>query len=218
MDKKIEVYVSFYKDYYIYKSEIFKPFFVGNALKKNELNIPGDNTGENISEKNSTFNELTLTYWAWKNSMQDYIGFGHYRRYFVYNRISLLRRIFLKITKKRFKREKKLEVIRKIRDFEKKIVKEIENYDIILPKPIIMSRTLKEQYGDEHYIEHYEKMGEVINELFPQMYKSFLQASNKNTFYIANMFIFKRDIFEDYCNFVFKVLFKLEKILEVPKE
>ena len=218
MDKKIEVYVSFYKDYYIYKSEIFKPFFVGNALKKNELNIPGDNTGENISEKNSTFNELTLTYWAWKNSMQDYIGFGHYRRYFVYNRISLLRRIFLKITKKRFKKEKKLEVIRKIRDFEKKIVKEIENYDIILPKPIIMSRTLKEQYGDEHYIEHYEKMGEVINELFPQMYKSFLQASNKNTFYIANMFIFKRDIFEDYCNFVFKVLFKLEKILEVPKD
>ena len=50
MDKKIEVYVSFYKDYYIYKSEIFKPFFVGNALKKNELNIPGDNTGENISD------------------------------------------------------------------------------------------------------------------------------------------------------------------------
>ena len=32
------------------------------------------------------------------------------------------------------------------------------------------------------------------------------------------MFIFKRDIFEDYCNFVFKVLFKLEEILEVPKD
>ena len=218
MDKKIEVYVSFYKDYYIHKSEIFKPFFVGNAIKKNNLNIPGDDTGDNISEKNLTFNELTLTYWAWKNSMQDYIGFGHYRRYFVYDKISLLRRIFLKLTKKRFKKEKKKEVIREIKNFEKEIVKEIDNFDIILPKPIIMSRTLKEQYGDEHYIEHYEKMGEVINKLFPQMYKSFLQASNKNTFYIANMFIFKRDIFEDYCNFVFKVLFKLEEILEVPKD
>ena len=218
MNKKVEVYVSFYKDYYIHKSEIFKPFFVGSAIKKNNLDIPGDNTGDNISKKNLTFNELTLTYWAWKNSMQDYIGFGHYRRYFVYGKISLLRRIFLKITKKRFKKEKKMEVIRKIKEFEKEVVKEIDNFDIILPKPIIMSRTLKEQYGDEHYIEHYEKMGEVINELFPQMYKSFLQASNKNTFYIANMFIFKRDIFEDYCNFVFKVLFKLEEILEVPND
>ena len=51
MNKKVEVYVSFYKDYYIHKSEIFKPFFVGSALKKNNLDIPGDNTGDNISKK-----------------------------------------------------------------------------------------------------------------------------------------------------------------------
>jgi len=69
-------------------------------LKKQGVKLLVTGAKENISEKNSTFNELTLTYWAWKNSMQDYIGFGHYRRYFVYNRISLLRRIFLKITKK----------------------------------------------------------------------------------------------------------------------
>lgn len=218
MKNKIEIYVSFYKDYYIHKSEIFKPFFVGSAIKENNLGIDGDDTGEHISEKNSTFNELTLTYWAWKNSTQEYIGFGHYRRYFVYDENSLLRRFFLKVTKKKFNNTKKKEVIRKIKKFEEKIKKEIDNFDIVLPNPIIMSRTLREQYGDVHYIEHYDKMGEVINEKFPDMYESFLQASNKNTFYIANMFIFKRDIFEDYCNFVFTVLFELEKILEVPKE
>ena len=210
MKNKIEIYVSFYKDYYIHKSEIFKPFFVGSAIKENNLGIDGDDTGEHISEKNSTFNELTLTYWAWKNSTQEYIGFGHYRRYFVYDENSLLRRFFLKVTKKKFNNTKKKEVIRKIKKFEEKIKKEIDNFDIVLPNPIIMSRTLREQYGDVHYIEHYDKMGEVINEKFPDMYESFLQASNKNTFYIANMFIFKRDIFEDYCNFVFTVLFELE--------
>ena len=40
-----------------------------------------DNTGENISEKNSMYCELTAQYWAWKNLNADYYGFFHYRRY-----------------------------------------------------------------------------------------------------------------------------------------
>ena len=37
----------------------------------------GDNTGDNISEKNRTFCELTTQYWAWKNVDADYYGFCH---------------------------------------------------------------------------------------------------------------------------------------------
>ena len=41
-----------------------------------------DDEGDNISNKNKTYCELTAQYWAWKNMEADYYGFFHYRRYF----------------------------------------------------------------------------------------------------------------------------------------
>ena len=39
-----------------------------------------DCTGDNISEKNRMYSELTATYWMWKNSKNLYKGIYHYRR------------------------------------------------------------------------------------------------------------------------------------------
>lgn len=54
----------------------------GAALTDQRIAYVTDHTGENISEKNRQFCELTALYWIWKHDHAKYIGISHYRRRF----------------------------------------------------------------------------------------------------------------------------------------
>ena len=61
---------------------IYLPLQVGHALH-DDYGYLGDDTGENISDKNPYYSELTGLYWIWKNyTCADYLGLCHYRRFF----------------------------------------------------------------------------------------------------------------------------------------
>ena len=68
-----------HKKYWMPEDELYMPVQVGF---NEPLGFARDNTGENISEKNKNYCELTALYWGWKNLKADYIGLDHYRRHF----------------------------------------------------------------------------------------------------------------------------------------
>lgn len=87
--KRTKIIVSYHQPEKVFRNEVFMPIQVGKEASKYDLGFPGDNTGENISEKNIFYCELTGVYWAWKNLKDaDYIGLCHYRRCFTVRNVS----------------------------------------------------------------------------------------------------------------------------------
>ena len=52
--------------------------------ERENVDMLGDDTGDNISEKRNSFCELTVLYWAWKNVKADYYGLCQDCRYLVF--------------------------------------------------------------------------------------------------------------------------------------
>ena len=80
MDLKLIVVT--HKHYDMPKDDIYIPVCVGSGLQTLRETYQPDDAGDNISEKNGTYCELTAAYWAHKNLSADYLGLCHYRRYF----------------------------------------------------------------------------------------------------------------------------------------
>ncbi|MBO7299442.1 MAG: DUF4422 domain-containing protein [Kiritimatiellae bacterium] len=86
--KNIRIFVTYHDDHYRIKSNILEPIQTGciNAPKLFD-GMLRDDIGDNISDKNDKYCELSAQYWVWKNydkvGVPDYIGFMHYRRHFI---------------------------------------------------------------------------------------------------------------------------------------
>ena len=87
---KTKILISYHDEHSLIKSDILQPIQTGcaNASKLFD-GMLRDDDGENISEHNPKYNELSAQYWAWKNydkfDNPDYIGFWHYRRVLNFN-------------------------------------------------------------------------------------------------------------------------------------
>ncbi|MDR2193965.1 MAG: DUF4422 domain-containing protein [Treponema sp.] len=183
---------------------------------KSETDMTGDNTGDTISEKNASFCELTVAYWAWKNIHADYYGLCHYRRFFSFSDKkfdediygSIIRAYLSEKTKQEFNLdEKSVDTIKE----------KIEQYDFIVASPfntrVVHKANIYKQYTEMPYLfsKDIDCMMDIVREKYPQ----FVPAMNKyfatHLFYHCNMFIMKRELFNDYCTWMFDILFEFER-------
>ena len=97
---KIKILVACHKPCDVISNDVYMPIHVGRAVSKYKdemAHMTGDDTGDNISEKNPYYSELTALYWAWKNLRDvEYIGLCHYRRLFGVDFTSEYRQFFLR--------------------------------------------------------------------------------------------------------------------------
>lgn len=195
----IKIYVATHKIYNIPSDDVYIPIQIGKAINK-PLPFVGDDFSNNISAKQEYYAELTAVYWAWKNIKADYIGLNHYRRYFCKK-------------KNWFRKVEKKDIFQR-NDFEKYL----EQYPVILPKKrnyFIISRY--NQYKKSHNINDLKLCKYVISKKCPEYLNMFDQCMNKTNGHIYNIFVMRYDIFCKYCEWLFEILFELEKYIDHKK-
>ena len=170
----------------------YLPILVGATKNyKPGIEYQRDDEGENISAKNPNYNELTAVYWAWKNLKDvDAIGLVHYRRLFFDSKPYNLNNVIS---------------VENVEDL-------LTKYDVILPKKRnYYIETNYSHYIHAHHQEPLDKTREIIRTNYPQYLSKYDQIMKRRKAHMFNMFIMKRDAFESYCTFIFGVLGKLEK-------
>lgn len=142
-----------------------------------------DDAGENISEKNALYSELTVTYWLWKNMpKEEYLGICHYRRHF------LLAEGLLEAMK-------------------------VKAVDLILPRPrltfpdvkgFLTSSASSMEMGD------YRRTLDILRGQNPKTAELANGIGEGQLHFPNNMLIARRDVFEEYCRWMFGILEKIE--------
>lgn len=75
--------------------------------------------------------------------------------------------------------------------------------------------TLGEQYASSHYANDLLKVRDIIQAKTPEYLLSFDLVMNSNSGYFTNMFVTRKNILSDYCQWLFAILFELEKIVDI---
>lgn len=194
--KKTCIYVATHKKFDVPNKDEYIPIEVGADLRDCHYGYTMDNTGDNISIKNKNYCELTALYWIWKNSDADIAGLVHYRRYFSRYRYDTNSKYFLS--------SRDVEAI-------------LEKKDIILPEEFVWRHhNLAEGYDSgAGYLKDLRVVEKIILDRHPQYidtYRNILSSSHAS---YCNMMITKKKDFDDYCAWLFDILFEAEKMIDI---
>ena len=198
----IKVIIAAHKKYRMPEDSLYLPVHVGAEGKVDkegkplDLGYQKDNDGENISSLNYSFCELTGVYWAWKNLDADYLGLAHYRRHFM----------------GKGKGKDPFDKVLSGKEVEFLINK---GYKVIVPKKRnYYIESLYSHYVHTYKAEEIDKTREVIADMYPDYLRSFDSVVSRKSGYMFNMMILPKNLMDDYCEWLFNILFELDKRID----
>lgn len=199
-NKDVQIYVMTHKPFVKPDDPIYVPVHVGRSAwrqahpgeKSELLSYVGDDSGENISDQNCYYSELTGMYWAWKNADADYIGICHYRRYLLDHDGAL------------FDREK--------------IKTVLKDYDVITTKNLQLNFPYEEGFVHHHKKVYLDTTAEVLQELYPEYTNTFQTLVKEKHTYFGNMVITRKETYDAYLTWLFDILFTVQARAKVEEE
>lgn len=190
----ISIMIASHKSYDFPYDIGYLPIHVGKELNPSNLGFKGDETGDNISRKNKSFCELTGLYWLWKNQSSDFVGLSHYRRYFksIKDRSLLIRGSAIASSSD--------------------LLDLMTEYDVLVTKKrCYFIDTIRSHYKHSHNESDLLELRKIILELKPDYLNAFDYVLESRCISLYNMFIMNRTNFEAYSEWLFNILFELEK-------
>lgn len=185
LTQKLHVYVACHTADHVLKEKMPRrsfeiPIQAGAALTDRRIAAVLDNEGENISEKNRKYCELTALYWIWKHGKADYLGLSHYRR-----RFDISEQMAMKLPE--------------------------SHIDVVVTVPVLNVKGVKQQYSRDHIETDWNICMRTVKTLSPQYRDAAEKIEKGNYYYGYNMLIARREILDQYCEWLFPILFQCEK-------
>ena len=232
MSKSVKILVGYHRPATLLKSDVLVPIHLGRALAAHDSkdglindkdyqwmldNMIGDDTGDNISQLNRQFCELTAIYWAWKNydklGNPDYIGFMHNRRHLILS------------PDVKLPEEKFINNLPIFDHIDKKYISSIgldENIAKslncnILPQYVQVNKihpsltsNLKSFLGYARTPDFFIEMRNFISSKYDDFKAETQNIANSKKMLPGNVFILEKELFFEYCAFLFDVCFELK--------
>ena len=212
--QNIRIFVTTHKNVNTFDSKIMQPVQVGPKNYRFPWAFH-DDEGENIANLNPRYCELTTQYWAWKNIKADYYGFCHYRRYFDFSDTphkenpygEIMDNYIDAVTAKKYGLN------------DENIAKVVKQYDVITT-PFGNLEKIIDKHGTPRALweaapllhdDDLKRCYQILCAMYPDYKKDAQDFFNGNKACFCNMFIMKKEIFFDYCEWMFPILEEFDK-------
>lgn len=186
----VKIFAMTHKEFDVPNDPMYVPLHVGHAKAQKDFGYMGDDTGDNISDLNCYYAELSGVYWVWKNYNEaDCVGVCHYRRFLTdENGYAFTQQEYEEI---------------------------LGQYDIVTTKQLELPNSYRYGFGAHHNVAILDETGEIIKERYPQFYDTYVSLVNQNKTYFGNMMVAKKDVYDEYCAWLFDIFFELQKRVDL---
>ena len=205
---RIKLFICCHQPSQVPKHPLLVPVQVGAALAQERF--PGflyDDDGENISEKNRSYCELTAQYWAWKNADADWYGFFHYRRFLAPEPNA----------RKPYRIEGDPTEALLDRLGYGSFAEIIGEYDLVAPLGEDMHISAREHYAAaaHHHAGDLALVECILKERHPEMAAAAEKYLSCTMCLFGNIYIMRKPVFHDYCAWLFPILEEFDRRADV---
>ena len=190
-EETLRIFVATHVAFQPPQNPIYIPLHVGRSGKQ-DLGYIGDNIGENISDLNYLYGELTGLYWIWQNVEGiKYVGLCHYRRYFMNEKMHEMSQA--------------------------EYLYYLHDYDAIVPKAMECPNgiTYYEHFSKAHNHQDLDAVEWALKRVYPEYADAYDHAMQGHIFYWGNLVVTSLSILKAYAEWLFTIFVEAGERIDV---